>query len=102
MLESMNDVLAHLHSLNPAAIGMERLKSKSDKTLMERQIRAWWQSYEETTNGKVDVNGFDLIRMRDWLLRHIPKDTRYSPPPGLFMAHLMILSRLWIRVSSLN
>ena len=43
---------------------------------MERQVNAWWRSYQKTSEGKEDGLRSDLERMREWLLNHLPREKR--------------------------
>lgn len=66
--------MAHLHSISPASVGLERFGRHEG--FLERQIVVWGQSFRATRMREFTNH---LDRIEEWLLRHLPA----SSPTGI-------------------
>ena len=64
--DAMNDALARLHSLDPAAIGLSDFGR--GENYVARQVDRWSKQYRASETAKVDA----MERLIDWLPAHIP------------------------------
>ncbi|HVY80546.1 MAG TPA: phosphotransferase [Steroidobacteraceae bacterium] len=66
--DELNRVIAALHSIDPAAVGLEDFGRAGNYA--ERQIARWTQQYRASETEKIDA----MERLIDWLPAHIPSD----------------------------
>ncbi|SAK88970.1 phosphotransferase [Caballeronia hypogeia] len=85
MFDAMNDTLARLHRIDPAAIGLGDYGRGGNYAA--RQIERWSKQYRED-----DLAGrlADMDRLIEWLQRHIPEDDETSIVHGDFRVDNMI------------
>ena len=66
--DSMNDVMARLHSVDPDAVGLGDFGKHGG--YFARQMRRWSKQLELSATRDVTT----LEQVRDWLLEHMPED----------------------------
>jgi aminoglycoside phosphotransferase (APT) family kinase protein len=68
MFESLNEAIARLHLIDPAAIGLADFGRPGN--YMERQISRWSKQYLASETQELPV----MRRLIDWLPRHLPPE----------------------------
>jgi aminoglycoside phosphotransferase (APT) family kinase protein len=66
--DELNRVIAALHSIDPAAVGLEDFGKAGNYA--ERQIARWTKQYRASETEKIDA----MERLIEWLPEHVPTD----------------------------
>jgi aminoglycoside phosphotransferase (APT) family kinase protein len=70
--DEMNRVIAALHSIDPAAVGLDDYGRHGN--YLTRQIGRWTKQYQASETEKIE----EMDRLIEWLPRHIPPDEETS------------------------
>lgn len=91
--DAMNETIARLHSIDPAAVGLEDYGRSSN--YVGRQITRWSTQYLEDKEAGRDA---DMDRLIEWLPANIPPDEESSIVHGDFRCDNMIFHPVEPRV----
>ena len=68
LFDAMNGVIAALHSIEPAAVGLEDFGRAGN--YIERQVARWTSQYRASVTDPID----EMERIIEWLPRHLPPE----------------------------
>ena len=85
--DELNRVIAALHSLDPAAVGLADFGKAGN--YVQRQLARWTSQYRASQDGHVEA----MERLIEWLPRHVPKDGRAALTHGDYRLDNVIFAR---------
>jgi aminoglycoside phosphotransferase (APT) family kinase protein len=85
LFDDMNRVLAELHSVDLAAVGLADYGRPGN--YFDRQIHRWTQQYRASETEKIEA----MERLIEWLPRHVPADDQTTIVHGDFRSGNMLM-----------